>query len=281
MIVGSALLVASMAHADPQLEARVKALEDKVRKLEAENARYAEALDFLQKVYAQQKAQQEAQQASDPDPTAMFAVPIANDLANGQIQGPADAPVTIVWAFDLADPYSGRSVPVMNDLVAQYKGKVRIVFKNMIVHPQLVIRAHSFGCAAGKQHKFAAFWQMWWKDVYPTYTSTRDKALFDDEHLATYGKTMGLDPKRIKADMAACDALVKKDMEELEVFHVNATPTFFINGREIGGAMPKESFAMDIDEVLKTATASGVPAARYYDQVIMTRGEKAFRSKKH
>jgi hypothetical protein len=78
-------------------------LEARVKKLEEQNAKYAEALDFLQKVYAQQKQQQAQQEESEPDPNAMFAVDIAPNIKGGLVEGPATgAPVTIVEAWDFA-----------------------------------------------------------------------------------------------------------------------------------------------------------------------------------
>jgi len=73
-------------------------LETRVAKLE----KYTEALDFLQKVYDQQKAAQEQQEASQPDPDAVFAVDVSKALAAGQVEGPANALVTIVEAWDFA-----------------------------------------------------------------------------------------------------------------------------------------------------------------------------------
>ena len=78
-------------------------LEARVKKLEEQNAKYAEALDFLQKVYGQQKAQQQAQEESEPDPNAVFAVDITPNIQGGLVEGPATgAPVTIVEAWDFA-----------------------------------------------------------------------------------------------------------------------------------------------------------------------------------
>ena len=78
-------------------------LEARVKKLEESNAKYAEALEFLQKVYAQQKQQQAQQEADEPDPTAMFAVDVSSSIAGGLVEGPATgAPVTIVEAWDFA-----------------------------------------------------------------------------------------------------------------------------------------------------------------------------------
>jgi hypothetical protein len=102
------------------LEARVKVLEqantvsmkpdgaeaapvaERVRRVEATIVKYQEALEFLNKVYAQQKQQQEAQEANEPDPNAVFAVDIAGPLKAGQTEGPNNALVTIVEAWDFA-----------------------------------------------------------------------------------------------------------------------------------------------------------------------------------
>src|SRR5262245_5858266 len=73
-------------------------LEGRVARLE----KYTEALDFLQKVYDQQKAAQEQQEANEPDPDAVFAVDIAKPVAAGQVEGPANALITIVEAGDCA-----------------------------------------------------------------------------------------------------------------------------------------------------------------------------------
>jgi outer membrane murein-binding lipoprotein Lpp len=78
-------------------------LEARVKKLEEQNAKYAEALDFLQKVYNQQKQQQQQQAREEPDPKAMFAVDVSQNIAGGLVEGPATgAPVTIVEAWDFA-----------------------------------------------------------------------------------------------------------------------------------------------------------------------------------
>jgi hypothetical protein len=81
-------------------------LEERVARLEANSDRNAEALDFLNKVYEQQKAQQKAQaeraQREDPDPDAVFAVDVAPDVKLGEVEGPNSALVTIVEAWDFA-----------------------------------------------------------------------------------------------------------------------------------------------------------------------------------
>lgn len=163
----------------------------------------------------------------------------------------------------------------------EYDGKVRVVFKNMVVHPQVVTTAHKAGCAAGKQQKFVAFKDAFWEKGYGAYSSSHDAAKLGEENIMAIAKDIGLDTAKLKADMnsADCQAALDNDMRELQKFHVNSTPSFFINGKHLGGALPKEQFKAIIDERLKVAEASGVSGADYYEREIMGKGEKQFRSK--
>ena len=81
---------------------RTGSVEDRLARLEDNWAKHAEALDFLNKVYAQQKAQQEQQKREEHDPNAVFAVNIDQNVKLGLVEGPNTATVTIVEAFDFA-----------------------------------------------------------------------------------------------------------------------------------------------------------------------------------
>ena len=152
----------------------------------------------------------------------------------------------------------------------EYDGKVRVVFKNMVVHPQ-VTNAHLAGCAAGKQGKFQQFKNTWWEKAYKTRK-------MDDANIEAIAKEIGLDMGKFKADKDGeeCKQMLASDQAELQKFHVNSTPTFFVNGTHVGGALPKENFKQMIDEKLKTSDGQ----ADYYDKVIMATGLKQFKSAK-
>ena len=81
-------------------------LEARVKKLEEQNAKYAEALDFLQKVYDQQKQQERAQreqrEREELAPDGTWAVDVSQDVKGGQVEGPNTACVTLVEAWDFA-----------------------------------------------------------------------------------------------------------------------------------------------------------------------------------
>jgi len=91
------------AHKTPATGAQGDAaLQERLQRVEASLSRREEALEFLEMAYAQQKRQQEAKEASEPDPDAVFAVDISAPLQAGQVEGPANALITIVEAWDFA-----------------------------------------------------------------------------------------------------------------------------------------------------------------------------------
>ena len=81
---------------------RSGSVEQQLARLQDAYDRNAEAIDFLNKVFAQQKAQQAAQEREVPADDAVFAVDVAPDVKLGQVEGPATALVTIVEAWDFA-----------------------------------------------------------------------------------------------------------------------------------------------------------------------------------
>jgi len=265
-------------------------IEDRVARLESSMAKYGEALEFVNKVLEQQKGQAEAQKKQQQDeeenaaaPDATFAVDIANDIKAGQVDGPANALVTIVKCFDFACPFCQRTAGTMDELVKDYKGKVRVVYKNMVVH-QPAIPAHLGSCAAAKQQKYVAFKTAFWEKGFGPYAASqgKDPSGLSEENVIKIATDLGMDATKFKTDMKSdeCQKFIQQDMSELEKWHVNATPAFFINGQFVNGALPKDGFKKIIDDKLKIAEASGVTGADYYQKEIMGKGEKTFRSKK-
>src|SRR5262245_2487411 len=109
----------------------------------------------------------------------------------------------------------------------------------MVVHPQVVAAAHKAGCAAAKQGKFVSYKNAFWEKAFLPYATGRDQSKLGEENIIAIAKDIGLDTTRLKADMEApdCQAQIDKDMQELAKWHVNSTPTFFVNGKHLNGAM--------------------------------------------
>jgi protein-disulfide isomerase len=265
---------------------RTGSVEQQLVRLQDAHDRNAEVLELLNRELAQQKAQQAQQQAQrdrdDPAPDAMFAVSVADDVKGGQVDGPATAPVTIVKAFDFACPYCQRVSGMMEELVKDYSGKVRVVYANMLIHPP-ARPAHLASCAAAKQGKYMQFKDAFWDKGFGPYAASQgqDQAALGEPNILTIAKGVGLDTDKLKTDMSSpeCAQRLQNDMAEMQKFHVNATPTFFINGRHVNDARTKDDFKKLIDEELKRVEGSGVSGGDYYEKVVIAKGEKQFRSK--
>lgn len=154
---------------------------------------------------------------------------------------------------------------------------------NMVVHPDVVQMAHQYGCAAAKQKKFIEYKRAFWDKAWPPYAASggRDQSSMGEPAILKWLGEIGIDATKAKADAnaAECAHRIDADQTELQKFHVNGTPNFFINGKHIAGGLPKSEFKQIIDEKLAIAEKSGVPGADYYEREIFAKGEKKFRSK--
>ena len=172
--------------------------------------------------------------------------------------------MTIVQFSDYQCPFCSRVEPTINQVMDEYKGKVRVVWRDLPLpfHPNAMPAAIA-ARAAGDQGKF---WEM------------HDKIFADQQHMdrATYEKyaeELGLNMGKFKA---ALDAQKGKEAIEADAaaggkIGARGTPAFFINGKFLSGAQPFESFKAKIDEELKNAeglVAKGTPKAKVYEALM-------------
>ena len=180
------------------------------------------------------------------------AAPPANDkvykveAGDAPSVGPRTAPVQIVEFSDFQCPYCGRVVPTVKQIEEKYGSKVRLSFRNYPLpfhqHAELAAEAALAAKAQGK------FWEMHDK------LFANQQAL-DRASLEKYAAEIGLDVATFKADLDAgkFKAQITKDTLYANGLDSGAvsTPTFFINGHKITGALPLESFSELIDRELK------------------------------
>jgi protein-disulfide isomerase len=159
-------------------------------------------------------------------------------------KGPATAPITLVEFGDFHCPFCKRVQATLNEVMAKYKGQVRLVYKDMpldSLHPQARAAAEAARCA-GEQGKF-------WEFHDAIYAGGVDAT---GPTMQLYAKQVGLDAEKFEACRSArkYQAQVQADAVEGAKLGVSGTPAFFINGRFISGAQPLESFTKIIDEEL-------------------------------
>jgi len=166
------------------------------------------------------------------------------DAGNAPTVGPKNAPVTIIAFSDFQCPFCSRVVPTVKQIEDKYKGKVRLAFRNypLPFHDKAQLAAEA-AMAANEQGKF---WQMHDKLF-------GNQQALDRPNLDKYAEELGLNVGKFKE---ALDSGKFKAAVTADVQYANSlgggmgTPTFFINGRKIAGAMPFDSFAKVIDEEL-------------------------------
>lgn len=165
--------------------------------------------------------------------TTSFGFDIADALDLGMVIGPPSAKVTIVEAFDFACPHCGTFDPILSQLVHEYGGRVRVVFKPYVLRPESR-ELHLFGCAAGIQRKFAAFKTALFKSrevVILDFSDPGSRPVVDP----SVASSVGLDADRLVADAQSqrCQDVVERSHKELEKRGIDFLPRHFVNGEPV------------------------------------------------
>ncbi len=203
-----------------------------------------------------------------PKPRAVPDARYRIDIAGAPVRGPQDAPITIVEFADFQCPYCARAEETLQQVVAAYPGKVRFVWRDLPLpfHDQ----AEAAAWAARAARAQGKFWAMHDRLYNLQEGETLGRSTFDK-----FAAELGLDAKRFGAalDKQADKLAIRAEAETASRAGITGTPTFFVNGKEIVGAQPFESFQAIIDEELKVTAAlidKGTPRARVYAALMKT-----------
>jgi len=149
---------------------------------------------------------------------------VAVDDDRDHIQGPADAAVTLVEYGDYECPYCGAAYPIVKELQARMRDRLRFVFRNFPIttsHPHAEQAAEAAEAAAAQ----GRFWEM--HDL--LYENQRR---LRDQDLHAYAEQLGLDVERFDQDLAehVHAPRVREDFMSGVRSGVNGTPSFYVNG---------------------------------------------------
>ncbi|HYD48362.1 MAG TPA: thioredoxin domain-containing protein [Terriglobales bacterium] len=166
----------------------------------------------------------------------------------GNSVGPRDAPVTIVEFSDFGCGHCAALSHTLEQLLRSERDKsVRIVFRHFPLdsacnaaikagggHKQSCLAATAAECA-GEQNQFWPY----------------QRALFENQshfkrsELVEYARAIGLDLGKFETCLQseAARQRVARDAAEGMQLQIQSTPTFFINGRKIEGALDSERLA--------------------------------------
>lgn len=185
------------------------------------------------------------------------------NLQGRPVRGNRDAKVTIINYDDFQCPFCAQMhATLMTEVLKSYGDKVKIIYKDyplLSIHPWAMHAAINANCL--NEQKTEAYWD------YADYVHanqqeimgpqekrrpmnqqvmTLDKAAFDQ------GTRHNLDSRKLTSCIQAQDEkAVRASIAEGDGLGVESTPTLFVNGEKMSGALPLEVLSGVLDRALK------------------------------
>lgn len=171
---------------------------------------------------------------------------------NDHIRGSEKAPVTLIEYSDLECPFCKRVHPTLQQLMKEYDGKVRWVYRHLpltTLHSKAIKEALAAECA-GEQNAF-------WEYIDMVYERTPSNNGLDDLKLTEFASELKLDTDafvKCKSEERYSDRVLG-DMNDAQQAGAQGTPYSLIidkagNVTPISGALPYSEFKKAIDDAL-------------------------------
>lgn len=173
------------------------------------------------------------------------------ERADAPTLGNKNAKVTIYEFSDFQCPYcqrffTGAYEQIKKDYIDT--GKAKLVYRHfpLSFHNNAEISGRASECAS-RQGKFWEYHDVLFKNGQPDGTG------LDAASLKKYATQLGIGNSKFNQclDNNETASAVKADMDSGIAAGVSGTPTFYINGKQLVGALPAASFAQAIEEALK------------------------------
>jgi len=152
--------------------------------------------------------------------------------------------VSVVMFIDFDCVYCNSEYESLKKIMTKYKDYGYFEFRNMPIetlHPNTRLLSNAAMCA-NSQNKF---WEMFDK-IFSNFDSRKE--ISDDTELMktiyNYGKDIGLNMDDFSKcyDEKRFDKIINKDFIDGVSYGVDSTPTFFINGNKVPGAITYENW---------------------------------------
>jgi protein-disulfide isomerase len=182
------------------------------------------------------------------------------DVKGRPVRGNPNAKVTLVNYDDLQCPFCSRMhATLMEEILPEYGDRIKIVYKDfpLSMHPWAQHSANDANCLAAENGP--AFWE------YADYVHANQKTINAGQDIQKsqaeldrialdLGKKNGVDMNRLQACLKSQpDNVLKASMAEGESLGLNATPTMFINGQKLEGAVDAEEVKAILNQQLLAA----------------------------
>jgi protein-disulfide isomerase len=186
------------------------------------------------------------------------------DLNGRPTRGSKDAKVVVVNFDDFECPFCSRMHQTLfPELLKEYGDRVEFVYKDYPlteIHPWATHAAVDANCLAAQNND--AYWDFA-DHIHANQREVSSEKGLDAQFAALdrltleQGQKHNLDQGKLQACVKGQnEAAVKASMHEAEGVGVTATPTLFVNGQEMDGALPITEMRAALDHALQQA---GVP----------------------
>lgn len=184
------------------------------------------------------------------DVEVVLATPaVSVPLGDAPQRGPADALVTVIEFADYECPYCQQVNSDLKKLQSDFAGKLTFAFKDF----PLPMHAHSEKAAeaahcAGAQGKF---WEY--------HDLIFEKKSFELNSLKESAREVGLNGTTFDQCLAsgAQSAAVKKDLVQGQTLGLTGTPSFFVNGHFISGAVSYTTLRAMVEQQIAEKSKNG------------------------
>jgi protein-disulfide isomerase len=186
------------------------------------------------------------------------------NLAGRPVRGNKDAKVVVVNFDDFQCPFcSHMHQTLFPELLKEYGDRVEFVYKDFPlseIHPWAIHAAVDANCLAAQNSE--AYWDFADYIHANQHEVSSEKAREGqfaalDRLTTQQGQKHNLDQTKLQSCIKAQNEdAVKASMKEGESVGVSATPTLFVNGQEMDGALPASDVRLVLDRALQQA---GVP----------------------
>lgn len=184
------------------------------------------------------------------------------------VRGNPDAKVTVVNFDDFECPFCARMhATLMGEILPEYKDKIKIVYKDfplVQIHPWAQRAANDANCLAAQSG--TAYWQLAdyfhgnQHEISGDKQSVQDAQNRVDEATINFGKKNNVDIPKLQACIKEqSDTIVKASIAEGDKLNISATPTLFINGEKVEGAIDAKDLRLALNRQLKAAGVEPPP----------------------
>ena len=175
------------------------------------------------------------------------------------IEGQGKDNVTLVEYGDYECPYCGQYFPIVKQVVALYSPYIYFQFRNL---PLTQIHQNAFAGAraaeaAALQNKFWQMHDMLYQNQSQWVSSPDPEPIF-----VIYAKQLGLNTAKFKQDFASTQVnnSINADVTAFTATKgQEATPTFFLDGKQIQPAESVASFAQYLNATIQKKTGKPSP----------------------